>query len=116
MARPVAGGLAKAAAVLLVVLCMARWSEGVGVNWGTQLSNPLPAKTVVQLLKDNGFNKVKLFDADDSIMGALKGSGIQVMVGIPNDKLADLASGGKAAEHWVTANVSKHVSDGVDIR
>ncbi|KAK1609403.1 hypothetical protein QYE76_033076 [Lolium multiflorum] len=118
MARPVAGGLAKAAAVLVLVqvLCMARWSDGVGVNWGTQLSNPLPGSTMVRLLKDNGFDKVKLFDAEDSILGALKGSGIQVMVGIPNDMLADLAGGGKAAEHWVKANVSKHVSDGVDIR
>ncbi|CAM0910958.1 unnamed protein product [Alopecurus aequalis] len=116
MACPVAGGVARPVVVLLLVLCMARWSSGVGVNWGTQLSHPLPSSTVVQLLKDNGFNKVKLFDAEESILGALKGSGIQVMVGIPNDLLADLAGGGKAAEHWVAANVSKHISDGVDIR
>uniref|UniRef100_A0A453L058 Glucan endo-1,3-beta-D-glucosidase n=1 Tax=Aegilops tauschii subsp. strangulata TaxID=200361 RepID=A0A453L058_AEGTS len=116
----VAGGsgcLAKAAAVLVLVLCMARWSAaGMGVNWGTQLSHPLPASTVVRLLKDNGFDRVKLFDAEDSILGALKGSGIQVMVGIPNDMLWDLAGSTKAAERWVTANVSKHVNDGVDIR
>ncbi|XP_048530540.1 glucan endo-1,3-beta-glucosidase 5-like [Triticum urartu] len=116
----VAGGsgcVAKAAAVAVVVLCMARWSAGgMGVNWGTQLSHPLPASTVVRLLKDNGFDRVKLFDAEDGILGALKGSGIQVMVGIPNDMLSDLAGSTKAAERWVTANVSKHVNDGVDIR
>uniref|UniRef100_A0ACD5WW06 Uncharacterized protein n=1 Tax=Avena sativa TaxID=4498 RepID=A0ACD5WW06_AVESA len=116
MARPVAGVLAKAAVVLLLVLCMTRRSSGVGINWGTQLSHPLPTSTAVQLLKDNGFDKVKLFDAEDSILGALKGSGIQVMVGIPNDMLADLAGSAKAAERWVKANVSNHVSDGVDIR
>ena len=116
MASPVAGGVAKPVAVLLLVLCMARWSSGVGVNWGTQLSHPLEASTMVQMLKDSGFDKVKLFDAEDSVLGALKGSGIQVMVGIPNDMLADLADGGKAAERWVAANVSKHVNDGVDIR
>ncbi|KAI4990068.1 hypothetical protein ZWY2020_038431 [Hordeum vulgare] len=104
-------------AVLVLVLCMARWSAGgMGVNWGTQLSHPLPASTVVRLLKDNGFDRVKLFDAEDGILGALKGSGIQVMVGIPNDMLSDLAGSTKAAERWVAANVSKHINDGVDIR
>ncbi|EMS45071.1 Glucan endo-1,3-beta-glucosidase 5 [Triticum urartu] len=72
-------------------------------------SRPLPP------FRDNGFDRVKLFDAEDGILGALKGSGIQVMVGIPNDMLSDLAGSTKAAERWVTANVSKHVNDGVDI-
>ncbi|XP_062196797.1 glucan endo-1,3-beta-glucosidase 6-like [Phragmites australis] len=107
---------ARALAVVLVALCVARRSSAIGVNWGTQLSHPLPASTVVQLLQDNGFDKVKLFDAEDSILGALKGSGIQVMVGIPNDMLADLAGSGKAAENWVSKNISGHVRDGVDIR
>ncbi|PAN34154.1 hypothetical protein PAHAL_6G072100 [Panicum hallii] len=111
----------RAAAVALLsvaVLCGAglRRSQAIGVNWGTQLSHPLPASTVVRLLRDNGFDKVKLFDAEDAILGALRGSGIQVMVGIPNDMLADLAGGGKAAEDWVAKNVSGHVRDGVDIR
>ncbi|KAF0901272.1 hypothetical protein E2562_038875 [Oryza meyeriana var. granulata] len=102
--------------LVLVVACMARWSEGIGVNWGTQMSHPLPASTVVQLLKDNGFDRVKLFDAEDGILTALKGSGIQVMIGIPNDMLAGLAAGANAAEDWVSKNVSKHVNNGVDIR
>ncbi|KAG8086978.1 hypothetical protein GUJ93_ZPchr0010g10574 [Zizania palustris] len=38
------------------------------------------------------------------------------MVGIPNDMLAGLAAGAKAAEDWVAKNVSKHVNHGVDIR
>ncbi|EES14723.1 glucan endo-1,3-beta-glucosidase 6 [Sorghum bicolor] len=103
--------------VLAVALCAAaRRTSAIGVNWGTQLSHQLPASTVVRLLQDNGFDKVKLFDAEDTILGALKGSGIQVMVGIPNDLLADLAAGGKAADNWVAKNVSGHVRDGVDIR
>ncbi|CAD6265859.1 unnamed protein product [Miscanthus lutarioriparius] len=105
------------ALVVAVVLCLAaRRSCAIGVNWGTQLSHQLPASTVVRLLQDNGFDRVKLFDAEDTILGALKGSGIQVMVGIPNDLLADLAGGGKAADNWVAKNVSGHVRDGVDVR
>jgi hypothetical protein len=100
----------------LAVVFRARPVEALAANWGTRARHPLPGDITVRLLKDNGFDKVKLFDAEESILGALRGSGIQVMVGIPNDMLADLAGGGKAAEHWVKANVSKHVSDGVDIR
>lgn len=91
--------------------------SGIGVNWGTQLTHPLPASTVMQMLKDNGFQKVKLFDADSTILDALRNSGIQVMVGIPNDMLYTLANSVKAAENWVAKNVSAHVStNGVDIR
>ena len=68
------------------------------------------------MLKANGIMKVKLFDADPWPVGALLDSGIEVMLGIPNDMLADRAGSTKDAERWVTANVSKHVNDGVDIR
>ncbi|BBG95418.1 O-Glycosyl hydrolases family 17 protein [Prunus dulcis] len=73
---------------------------GIGVNWGTQLTHPLPPATVVKMLKDNGIQKVKLFDADSSILNALSKSGFSV----------------QAAENWVSKNVSSHVSKGVDIR
>lgn len=106
------------AALLLAVVALsaARRARAIGVNWGTQLSHPLPASTVVRMLQDNGFDRVKLFEAEDAILGALRGSGLQVMVGIPNDMLAGLAAGGKAAADWVAKNVSGHVRDGVDIR
>lgn len=90
---------------------------GIGVNWGTQSTHPLPPSTVVKMLKDNGIQKVKLFDADPNILDALKKSGIQVMVGIPNDLLYTMANSRQAAEKWVAKNVSAHVSSGgVDIR
>ncbi|GFZ15535.1 O-Glycosyl hydrolases family 17 protein [Actinidia rufa] len=91
--------------------------SGIGVNWGTQATHPLPPSTVVKLLRDNGFEKVKLFDADSRTLNALSGSGIQVMVGIPNDMLYSLANNVYAAEKWVEKNVSAHVSSNkVDIR
>ncbi|KAF8053436.1 hypothetical protein N665_1415s0012 [Sinapis alba] len=91
--------------------------EGIGVNWGSQASHPLPPATVVRLLRENGIQKVKLFEADSEILRALSRSGIQVMVGIPNDLLAPIAGSVAVAERWVSQNVSAHVSsNGVDIR
>ncbi|CAN6988425.1 unnamed protein product [Brassica oleracea var. botrytis] len=48
--------------------------EGIGVNWGSQASHPLPPATVVRLLRVNGIQKVKLFEADSAILRALIGN------------------------------------------
>lgn len=82
---------------------------GIGANWGTQSSHRLPPSTVVRMLRENGIQKVKLFDADYDTLKALANSGIEVMVGIPNDMLATLASSRKAAETWVSKNVTVHL-------
>lgn len=90
---------------------------GIGVNWGTQATHPLPPVTVVKLLQDNGIQKVKLFDADPVVLKALGKSGIEVMVGIPNDMLYSLANSMQSAENWVSKNLSSYISSGsVDIR
>jgi len=85
--------------------------EGLGVNWGTQATHKLPPETVVKMLKDNGIQKVKLFDADDTTMTALAGSGIEVMVAIPNNQLAEM-NDFKRAQYWVRKNVTRYNFDG----
>ncbi|KAI9191133.1 hypothetical protein LWI28_004059 [Acer negundo] len=91
--------------------------SGLGANWGTQASHPLPPETIVRLLRDNGLSQVKLFDADYSTLRALGKSQIEVMVGIPNDMLSTMARSVKAAEKWVSKNVSQHISsNNVNIR
>ncbi|CAA0831915.1 Glucan endo-1-3-beta-glucosidase 5 [Striga hermonthica] len=89
----------------------------IGANWGTQATHPLPPRAVARLLRGNGFQKVKLFDAEDGVLRALSGSGIEVMVGIPNDMLATMAQSMSAADLWVQNNVSAQISsNNVDIR
>ncbi|KAH9616390.1 hypothetical protein KSS87_000404 [Heliosperma pusillum] len=101
----------------LVGACLVAGGLGLGCNWGTRALHPLPPGIVVKLLKDNGFKKVKLFEADHGALKALGNSGIQVMVGIPNDLLAPFAQSVDAAINWVNQNVSSYVTNyGVDIR
>ncbi|KAK2982032.1 hypothetical protein RJ640_029260 [Escallonia rubra] len=89
--------------------------NGLGVNWGTIASHPLPPEIVVQLMKDNGINKVKLFDTDKTVLNALAGSGIEVMVALPNVYLANMASPDKA-KAWVKQNVTSYLGPkGVNI-
>ncbi|GAB4830716.1 hypothetical protein Ancab_004749 [Ancistrocladus abbreviatus] len=92
-------------------------ASAIGVNWGTVSTHRLSPITVVDLLKANHIPKVKLFEADPQVLRALTGSGIQVMVGIPNDLLSLLSSSSGAADLWIRQNVSAYLGKGgVDIR
>lgn len=96
---------------------MAVCVNGLGVNWGTQAIHPLPPTIVSKLLQDNGIKKVKLFDADQATMSALSGTGIEVMVGIPNNMLSTIAGDYSAAKQWVKQNVTRYdFSGGVTIK
>ncbi|XP_015075178.1 glucan endo-1,3-beta-glucosidase 6-like isoform X2 [Solanum pennellii] len=103
--------------VTLVFITMARRCLSVGVNWGTMASHQLAAESVVKMLKENGFDKVKLFEADDQILSALIGSDIEVMLAIPNYMLQDMSTDPGMAASWVDANVSAYAyTHGVKIR
>ncbi|CAL4926502.1 unnamed protein product [Urochloa decumbens] len=101
-----------AALVAVAVLAGGLPAAGaLGVNWGTMATHRLPSGTVVRMLQDNGIRKVKLFDADPGPMDALAGSGIEVMVGIPNIML-DMMTDYGTARDWVHENVSRYNFDG----
>ncbi|KAI4298849.1 hypothetical protein L6164_032364 [Bauhinia variegata] len=104
--------------MLLLVWSSAPLVESaIGVNWGTRTFHKLKPSTVVDLLKDNKIPKVKLFEADPGSLEALMGSGIQVMVGIPNEMLALFSSSPAAADLWVRQNVTTYMGKGgADIR
>lgn len=102
---------------LLLSFSLPMTESAIGVNWGSVSSHKLKPSTVVDLLKDNKIQKVKLFDADPDALVALMRSGIQVMVGIPNEMLATLSSSTAASDLWVRQNVSRYlVKGGADIR
>ncbi|XP_022744865.1 glucan endo-1,3-beta-glucosidase 8-like [Durio zibethinus] len=97
--------------IFLCLFCFDGFVNGLGVNWGTMATHKLPPETVVQMLKDNGIKKVKLFDADSNTMSALAGTDIEVMVAIPNDQLLAMNSYDRAKQ-WVTRNVTRYNFNG----
>ncbi|KAL0378860.1 UNVERIFIED_CONTAM: Glucan endo-1,3-beta-glucosidase 8 [Sesamum radiatum] len=108
--------MAWAAAFLIVLQFMLISVEGIGVNWGTQAAQNLPPSTIVQILKDNGISRIKLFDSDAWTVSYFAKTGIQVMLGIPNNQLASLAKSYDKAKDYVKENVTAAYKDGVDIR
>ncbi|KAG7011052.1 Glucan endo-1,3-beta-glucosidase 8, partial [Cucurbita argyrosperma subsp. argyrosperma] len=117
MARPTSFAIAVTWATLMALTTVVEANLDVGVNWGTIASHPINPSIVVNLLKDNGIKKVKLFDSDSWIMGALAGSKIETVVAIPNDQLEKFANDYDLAKDWVKENVTTYIYDGgVDIR
>lgn len=96
----------------IVFLNMASFGSCVGVNWGTMATRQLPPKKVVKMLQENGFDKLKLFDADEWIMAALLGTNIEVMLAIPNNMLEDISKDPKVADSWVYENVTTYLYPG----
>ncbi|PRQ45959.1 putative glucan endo-1,3-beta-D-glucosidase [Rosa chinensis] len=103
--------LATVTVTVVAVLGCCGGVEGLGVNWGTMATHKMPPDTVVQMLKDNGIQKVKLFDAEQSTMSALAGTNIEVMVAIPNDQLEAMTNYARAKE-WVRRNVTRYNFNG----
>lgn len=68
---------------------------------------PAPAD-VVAMYKDKGIAAMRLFDPNPAALTALKGSQIQVAVGLKNEDLASIAGSQAAADQWVATNVAPY--------
>ena len=79
------------ASVLVAAAAMA--ADALGVNWGTMSTRRLPPKVVARLLADNGFRKVKIFDADERTMAGLAGTGIETTCSPPSPTTTAPGSG-----------------------
>ncbi|XAR57636.1 Glucan endo-1,3-beta-D-glucosidase [Bertholletia excelsa] len=103
---------------IVALVSIANVAEGgIGVNWGNISSHILPPDIVVQMLKDNGIKKVKLFNADPQRLKALSGTDIQIMVTVPNGLLKSFANSYDYTKKWVNQNITSFVKDkGADVR
>ncbi|KAG2618404.1 putative glucan endo-1,3-beta-glucosidase GVI [Panicum virgatum] len=90
------------------LLCLAGFpgAEGaIGVNYG-MVANNLPApEQVISMYKARNISYVRLFHPDTSVLNALRGSGIGVVLGTLNEDLQRLASDPSYAASWVATNV-----------
>ncbi|XP_042495666.1 glucan endo-1,3-beta-glucosidase 12-like [Macadamia integrifolia] len=91
--------------LLLCIFAFAADAGSFGVNYGRVANNLPSAVSVVQLLKSQGLERVKLYDTDPSVLKALAGSGIKVVVDLPNEKLYIAAKRPSFAYAWVQKNV-----------
>ncbi|MCL7024250.1 hypothetical protein MKW94_028146 [Papaver nudicaule] len=92
-------------AVLLVSSNIFAEAGNVGVNYG-RLGNNLPSPTaVINLLKSRNVDKIRLFSPDSDVLNALRGSGIGVLLCVPNQDVERMAYDPDFAGDWVWKNV-----------
>lgn len=66
---------------------------------------------VVRLLKDHAITRFRLYDANHSILRALGNSSINVIVGVHNGEVEDLARDSENARVWIERNILPFVKD-----
>ncbi|XP_062187240.1 glucan endo-1,3-beta-glucosidase 4-like isoform X2 [Phragmites australis] len=81
----------------------------VGVNIGTDMSNLPSATDIVSILKSKKIQHVRLLDSDHQMLTALANTGIEVMVGVPNDQLLRVGQSRSTAADWINKNVAAYI-------
>ncbi|KAL3839814.1 hypothetical protein ACJIZ3_024405 [Penstemon smallii] len=77
-----------------------------GINYGRIADNiPTPDK-VVTLLKASKIKNVRIYDADHSVLNAFKGTGLELVIGLPNGNVKEMGDSSDRALTWVRDNVN----------
>ncbi|KAL8157916.1 glucan endo-1,3-beta-glucosidase-like [Apium graveolens] len=77
----------------------------VGVAYGRDGNNLPSPREVVDLYRSQGIGAMRIYWPDPEVLQALKGSGIELVLGVPNTDLQQLASDIPSAQRWVRTNV-----------
>ncbi|KAG9146984.1 hypothetical protein Leryth_005239 [Lithospermum erythrorhizon] len=86
------------------VILFPRMAFSLGINYGRIADNiPVPEK-VVPIIKSIGATRVKLYDADPTVLKAFANTNIEIIIGLGNEYLATMKDSNKAL-NWVKTNV-----------
>ncbi|XP_042481508.1 probable glucan endo-1,3-beta-glucosidase BG4 isoform X1 [Macadamia integrifolia] len=99
---------------LIATTCQAaptRNGMNIGVCYGLLGNDLPPAPQVVSLYKRCGIQKMRLYNPNHEALEALRGSQIQVTLGVPNEEIPNLANSQEAAQSWFTTNVEPYIQD-----
>ncbi|EPS64814.1 hypothetical protein M569_09966 [Genlisea aurea] len=90
---------------VLLFLISSAAATPIGVNYGRVADNLPSAFRVSNLLKTVGVTRVKIYDTDATVLNAFGGTGISVIVCLPNDKLGLAAGSQTFTDNWIRANI-----------
>ncbi|KAL6844974.1 hypothetical protein ACP4OV_025147 [Aristida adscensionis] len=79
--------------------------EAIGVSYGMSGDNLPPPSTVIDMYKSYGINAMRLYAPDQGALQAVGGTGISVVVGLPNYDVPTVAASPAAAAAWVRNNI-----------
>lgn len=82
-----------------------------GINYGRIADNIPSPDEVVTLLRAAKIKNVRIYDADHSVLKAFSGSGLELVVGLPNGFLKDMSANEDHAMSWVKDNVQSFLPE-----
>ncbi|KAF6167046.1 hypothetical protein GIB67_041301 [Kingdonia uniflora] len=82
-----------------------------GVNYGLLGDNLPPPSNVVSLLQSKKIPRIRIFGPDHTVLNALRGSGIKVVLGASNTDITRLGSDLSFAQDWVRTNVAPYAEN-----
>ncbi|CAH8343698.1 unnamed protein product [Eruca vesicaria subsp. sativa] len=89
----------------LLVSVSAKFSGRPGINYG-QLGNNLPSPSdSVKLIQSLNAKRVKLYDANPTILAALNATDITVSVMIPNELIINISKSQPLSDEWIRSNI-----------
>ncbi|KAG0458450.1 hypothetical protein HPP92_023607 [Vanilla planifolia] len=77
----------------------------LGVNYGEMADNLPPPQETANLLASTNFYKLRLYNANHSIIQSMAGTGISLVLGVSNGDIPSLATNPLAATNWVSTNL-----------
>ncbi|XVE85080.1 hypothetical protein DITRI_Ditri17bG0063500 [Diplodiscus trichospermus] len=104
-------GLPLLISLLIFLLPSEAVAATLGICYGRVADNLPPTFQAINILKSNGISNVRIFDADPRTLQSFSGTGINLMIGVPNEILPSLASGtSDLALQWLQTNILAHIS------
>ncbi|KAK8523538.1 hypothetical protein V6N13_113482 [Hibiscus sabdariffa] len=103
------------AAIASVSVTVQAFTGTYGINYGRIANNILSPDEVVTLLKAAKIKNVRIYDFDHSVLKAFSGTGLELVVGLPNENLRDVSANADHAMNWVKDNVQAYLP-GTQIR
>ncbi|GMH20553.1 hypothetical protein Nepgr_022394 [Nepenthes gracilis] len=82
-----------------------------GINYGRIADNIPSPEEVVELLRASKIRNMRIYDFDHGVLEAFRGTGLKLVVGLPNEYLNEMSSSPDHAFNWVKDNIQSFLPD-----